>query len=304
VQTFVEYQKKDLLIGAFVVLSLVVLVAIYFLKSQWWGASSYTVMAEFSQISSLKKGVKVRLRGYEIGKVRNIDFFPTPSDGVYFRVELAVENQYPLFEGTTAKIGGGGLLGDKYINLDVSKVDSVRLRKGAVIPGIVPNELGDTMAGAREMMRSLTRMVRRMDDADMGGKFARFVVHVGRISDGVDRLSMSGTEAFAKMGNAFGHLDPGLQRAMARLDESLVKANTLMTSADTMLVENHQDVRRTLSSLNVSLGKLQSLVVSVDSLATGSRADILLSIKNLQEASSSLKDLSKHPWKFFTGKVK
>jgi phospholipid/cholesterol/gamma-HCH transport system substrate-binding protein len=304
VQTFVEYQKKDLLIGAFVVFSLVVLVAVYFLKSQWGGAGYYKITAEFSKISSLKKGTKVRLRGYAIGNVRKIDFDPIPKDEVYFRVELAIENRYPLFEGTVAKIAGGGLLGDKYIDLDVSKVDSIRLKKGDAVPGMIPNELGDTMAGAREMMRSLNRMVRRMDDADIGGKFARFVVHVGKISDGVDRLSMSGTQAFASMGRAFGHLDPGLQQAMARLNESLVKANTLLTSADTVLVENHQQIRTTLASLNTSLGKLQSLVVSVDSLATGSRGDILLSIKNLQEASASLKDLSKHPWKFFTGKVK
>lgn len=303
-QTFVEYQKKDLLIGAFVVISLLVLVAVYFLKSQWGAADYYIVTAEFSQISSLKQGTKVRLRGYEIGNVRTIDFDPMPKDEVYFRVELAIENRYPLFKGTVAKIGGGGLLGDKYIDLDVSRVGKVRLAGGDAVSGEMPNELGDTMAGAREVMRSLNRMVRRMDDADMGGKFARFVVHVGKISDGVDRLSMSGTQAFARMGRAFGHLDPGLQQVMARLDESLVKANTLLTSADTALVENHRQIRTTLVSLNASLGKLQSLVVSVDSLTTGSRDDILLSIKNLQEASVSLKDLSKHPWKFFTGKVK
>ena len=302
-QTFVEHQKRDLLIGAFVVLTLVALLSVYFVKSRWWGTGYYTITAEFERISSVKKGVKVRLRGYEIGHVDQVLFNPMPEDDVFFRVVLAIENQYPLCVGTIASIQGGGLVGEKYIDLEVPEQTADLLANGAVIPGSIPDEFGDTLEGAQEMMRSITRMIRRMDDGDVGGKFARFVFLVNRIADSVDRLSVSGTQAFASMGQAFSNMDPGMQKALAQLGENLSHTSALLATVDTVLVENHEQVQVTLQTLNQNLGHLQRLMVNVDSLTTGSRGDVLESIENLKDATGSLKDLAKHPWKFFTGKI-
>lgn len=302
-QTFIEYQKRDLLIGAFIVLSLIVLISVYFLKSEWWGPGTYTVTAEFERISNIKKGTKVRLRGYEIGHVVDVEFEPDPEDGVYFRVKLAIENQYRLRLGTTAKIAGG-LIGDKYIDLEAPEEHRVaQLRHDATIPGLTPDDFGEALQGAQEMMRAVTRMVRRIDDADMGGKFGRFVVHIGRITDSVDRMTVSGKEAFDRMSNVFGHMDPGMQRAMVQLEDNLTKAAELLETADTVLVENHAQLRTTLGSLNASLESLKKVAARTDSLTTGSQKDIEETLKNIKAITASLKDLARHPWKFFTGRI-
>ena len=140
--------------------------------------------------------------------------------------------------------------------------------------------------------------------ADMGGKFGRFVDLMARIADDVDRLSFSGTEAFQSIGSTFRGLDPKLQNVMVRLSEDLDQAGELLINADSMVVENRMEIHQSLSALNENLVRLRSLTSSIDSLTTGSRKDILESINQLKQASTSLNDLAKHPWKFFTGNIK
>ncbi len=302
-QTFVEYEKRDLMVGLFVVLSVVVIVAVYFFKVHWEGPGAYTITVEFSRISSIKENTKVRLRGYDIGYVKKVEFNPVPTKAdVYFQVELAIEKRYPLFQGTRAQIGGG-LIGDRFIDLDVPERGEIQLRSGDVIPGEMPNEMGETLDKAREMLRSITRMTRRIDDADIGDKFVRFVFHIRRVADGMDRLSDTGSRTFQNIDRTVTDLRPELKQAMGQVNDHLGQVGSILSSTDTMMVENREQIGITLKALSASLIRLQSLVTNLDSLTTGSRGDIALTLKNLQEATHSFKDLTKHPWKFFTGKV-
>ena len=302
-QTFVEYEKRDLVIGAFVILALIAIVSAVFVKLRW-DTGYYRVRAEFSHISTISEATKVRLRGYEIGYVERIRFRPVPvRPNVYFEVDLAIRKEYPLPRGTCAEIRGGGLLGDRFIELEVPETAEGRLGPGEAIPGTLPDDLGETLGRAREMLRSVTRLARRLDNADIGGNFRVFVTHVRRIRDGVERLSRSGTRAFRTMDLALDDMRPELQRALVQLNDNLGHAGSFLSSADTVLLENRQQIRSTLETVHASLTSLQSLVTSIDSLTTDGKQDVLQSIKNLQEASNSLKDLAKHPWKFLTGRV-
>lgn len=303
-QTFIEYEKRDLQIGLFVLLGLIVVTTVVLLKIHW-DTNTYTITAEFSRISNVNEATKVRLRGYEIGHVKKIRFYPEPSKpGVYFRLDLAIQDRYPLFQGTRAEIRGGGLLGDRWISLEASGKPGARLKSGAVIPGTLPDDLGETLEGARDMMHSVSRMARRMDDADIGGKFALFVLYIRRIADDVDRLSYSGSEAFGSVNRTFSDLHPELARAVERLNGDLDRADRVMGNADSILVENRGQLRMTMESIRVSMAHLQVLISSADSLTTGSREDLQQTIRNLKDATGSLKDLSKHPWKIFSGKIK
>ena len=302
-QTFVEYERRDLLIGAFVLLSLILAVSVVFVKLRW-KTGYYTITAEFSHISTVNEATKVRLRGYEIGYVRGVHFFPVPvKPGIYFRVDLAIRKAYPLFLGTRAQIRGGGLVGDRFIELEVPEVVGARLRSKDIISGDVPDEFGETLSKAREMMSSVARMARRIDQADIGEKFTRFVTHTRGIKEASNRLAQSGSRAFKSMGGAFADMRVDMGQAMAQLNENLIRVEAILCSADTILIENRAQIRTTMDALSASLTRLDAVVADVDSLTSGSRDDILQSIKNLQEASASLKDLAKHPWKLFTGKI-
>jgi|GEM_PF-1457932 len=302
-QTFVEYQKRDLLIGAFLVVGLVFVLAAVFVKLQV-RTGYYTVKAEFSRIATLNESAKVRLRGYEIGYVQQIRFFPMAiRPDVYFEVDLAIEDHYPLFEGTHATVRGGGIVGDRFVELDVPVESSIRLAPGSAIPGDLPDDIGETLETARDMMRKVGTMAKRFDNADVGGKFRKFVDHVKKIREGVDRIADSGSSAFRQINGAVADIRPGLVGSVSQLHESMDRLSAIMDSTDALMVDNKDEIEQTLSSLASSLQALEHLVVNVDSLTTGGRQDILKTIENLQDASHSLKDLSKHPWKFFTGKV-
>lgn len=302
-QTFVEYQRRDLLVGSFLLVGLALVLAAILIKLEV-RTGYYTVTAEFASISTLNESAKVRVRGYEIGYVDRIQFHPKPiRPDVYFLVDLAIRNQYPLFEGTHATVRGGGIVGDRFVELEVPDASGDPLPAGAVISGELPDDIGETLQTARDMMKKVGTMAKRFDNADVGGKFRKFVEYVKKIRDHVKRIADSGSRAFHTIDGTVSDVRPGLVGSVTELHHSMEKLSAIMDSTDALLVDNKDEIEASLLALSSSLQALESLVVNVDSLTTGSRDDILQSIKNLEEASHSLKDLSKHPWKFFTGKV-
>jgi len=299
----VQYQRKDIFVGAFVVVAIAVLVGVILIKR---GADigHYSIIAEFESITSVSEGTKIKLRGFEVGKVKRIEFRPEGfRPGVYFQVKLAIRERYSLFEGTKVRIKSAGFVGETFLDLDVSEGAAVRLEDGDVISGVGAFDTGILTRKVSVLLDKMALLADDFRDADLGGKLRKFVEKTGEISRGVRRLADRGDVFFGGLSATLDTLRPEMQSVLSTLDEDLKEAGALTGDLREILADNKDPIARSLDSLEESLKRLEKVLANVDSLTTDNYQELDTALKNMESASASLRDLAKHPWKIMFGGV-
>jgi len=108
---------RDFLVGCFVLAGLA---AVAYLSFQvgglsWKGPRGLGLVANFDEIGGLKPRAQVVIAGVKVGQVRSI----TLDRDYRARVDLDVDAGLKLPVDTTASIMTSGLLGDRYVSLQL-----------------------------------------------------------------------------------------------------------------------------------------------------------------------------------------
>jgi phospholipid/cholesterol/gamma-HCH transport system substrate-binding protein len=90
---------------------------------------NYTIYANFTNIGSLRVNAPVKVSGFIVGRVANIELDPKTYQAV---VTMDLNNNYKFSTDTSAQILTTGLLGEQYIALQ-SGSDSSYLQNGNTI---------------------------------------------------------------------------------------------------------------------------------------------------------------------------
>jgi phospholipid/cholesterol/gamma-HCH transport system substrate-binding protein len=108
-------------------------------------AKSFVIYADFSKITGIQNGGKVRVAGMDAGTVTKIDVPARPGDKfrVYFRV---VEKLHPIVrQDSVASIQTDGLLGNKYLLIDAGTLNADFAQDNSMIRATEPFDWGDLM---------------------------------------------------------------------------------------------------------------------------------------------------------------
>jgi len=104
----------EAIVGIFVLIGLLCMayLSITFGKIEIFGNNSYTISAEFDNISGLKKGASIEIAGVEIGRVQKILLQEEKAV-----VVLSLNGNIKLREDAIASIKTKGIIGDKFIKI-------------------------------------------------------------------------------------------------------------------------------------------------------------------------------------------
>lgn len=91
--------------------------------------SVYTVSADFTNIGSLRVNAPIKVSGFIVGRVSNINLDPKTYQAV---VTMEINSNYKFSTDTSAQILTTGLLGEQYVALQ-SGSDNGYLKDGSII---------------------------------------------------------------------------------------------------------------------------------------------------------------------------
>lgn len=116
------HQTRDVAVGLFVLAGFA---ALAYLSLQLGGvripgAASIEIFADFDEIGGLRTRAPVVISGVQVGQVERIDL----SDDYRARVTLSVGSGLELPVDTSASIVTSGVLGDRYISLQLGGEDA------------------------------------------------------------------------------------------------------------------------------------------------------------------------------------
>lgn len=250
-------QKKELIIGALVLLALALLIfGIDFLKGINVLKAANYYYVEYTNVEGLAVSAPVNINGFKVGQVREIGYEYDNPGHVKVEISLAKELQLPV--GTQA-----------VLTTDILGTSSISLRPGN--PGDGMLKIGDTLVG-------------KVDGGIMSG-ISNMMPSVEAIFPKIDTL-LTTLNTIAS--------DPALAASIKRLDDitadlavSTRRLSNLMASLPPV-VGDVKNITANMDSISGDLGVLSAKLkqVPVDSLT----ADLAATLANLNELSTQLKN--------------
>ncbi len=130
---------------------------------------NYTLHGSFSDISGLREGAAVRLAGMDVGLVQAIEFPPDlDKKEVHVHMRLASRFQDRVRGDTLATIQTQGILGDKYIALDLGSADRGKLEDGAWLETRDPQDLMSGLDDIKQNVLEISIKINAMLGSDDG----------------------------------------------------------------------------------------------------------------------------------------
>src|SRR3989442_11811866 len=112
------------------------------------------LFTEFTNVSGLARGAKVRVAGLDAGEVVQIIVPPGPD--LRFRVQFRVVTRFqPILRADSrASIQNDGLVGNKFLQVDAGTSAAAAVVAGATIPSREPIEISDLLAQASQTVKT------------------------------------------------------------------------------------------------------------------------------------------------------
>lgn len=175
-------RSYDLLLGSFVALGLLVLVAIVFLigRERRLFDTTVAIEAHFPNVAGLAVGADVMLAGVVVGHVSAIKFpilkpdLPGLSRDVTVVIGISKRAMAWIREDSIARIDSKGLLGDKLINISIGSPELPQIHAGAMLKSTPALDFNKALQQAQEILQNVTETV-----ADAKDIFKGFVAEGG-----------------------------------------------------------------------------------------------------------------------------
>jgi phospholipid/cholesterol/gamma-HCH transport system substrate-binding protein len=145
----VNHTRTEIIVGLFVLVGIACLgyLAIKLGKLEVFGASGYTVTADFPSVAGLKVGDPVEIAGVRVGRVETLGL----SEDERAQLKLRLEDSVKLQEDVIASVRARGLIGDKFVLLMPGASDKIIPPGGKIreteSPPDIPDLIGKIVGG-------------------------------------------------------------------------------------------------------------------------------------------------------------
>ena len=291
--------KNTLKLGIFVVTGLILLiVAVYLIgQNQNMFKKTFSISANFNNVSGLMKGNNVRYSGINIGTVRNINMINDSTIQVDMNIEETMVKH--IKKNAIATIGTDGLVGNMIVNIIPGGGNEPSVVSGDVIQTytkIGTEDMLNTLSTTNENAAILTAKLLKVADAmsdDKGtlGMLINDTTVASDLKQTFKQLKITSTEASKAMKELNGiisSLDIENSVAGALLNDSIQaqKVKSILANLD----NSSGEIQGVINNLNETLTNIKEGEGAINYLSND--ADL---VKNLEE---SIKNINEGTEKF------
>lgn len=281
-----QIHSPETKVGLFTLVALAVLFGVFFwLSGAQLFQRGYELEAVFERIEGLRPGAPVKFNGVDIGRINRVYF-----ENYQVVVAMRIHPQFKIPGNTRAIIASMGLVGDKYLELVLSKPGEP-VREGNRIQGQSPYSMDQLFATANEAIESIKDITDSIKELTGSPEVRQLVENLNRA-----------TLEFAKAGNtadrflteleANGETAAELKKVMANVEKitaSLDKFTAMMATNGPELELLVQDARQTLQTINKAVNTINKAVEGLTS-EDGSPSEVRQNLKAAVEAAGKLSE--------------
>ncbi len=255
-----KYRREvsiEILVGLFMFTVLIALgIFTIVLSSENWLKESYRYEFEFSEISGLREGDNVYLRGMNIGRVKQTDL----QDG-HVRVYVSLDVPLHLRQGYKIDVVDASMLGGKHLKIYEGPDEASLLEENVTIRGAKPVdmivELGEAINGFQAMI----------DSANAGEGTLGKLLKDETVYNNMAQVSEDLKQILSRLGSGEGSLGKLLAADDGQLYED---GKTLMANLRTVsqnLADGKGTLGKMMSGDDMAYDDLQATLVAIRSIS-------------------------------------
>jgi phospholipid/cholesterol/gamma-HCH transport system substrate-binding protein len=280
-----ENRSNHILVGG-VVLAMTIITLVFIV---WLSGFSNKTGRQFDiffkqSVDGLAKGSAVTFAGVPVGNVEDIVLIPANPE--FVRVRIAVKDEVPILQGTTATIASIGFTGVSQVNLDGAMKGAPPIEEpgpeGVPVIPTKPGALGELLSSAPKLLERLTILSERLTEL-LSDKNQQSITG---ILANVDKLSA----ALANRGPEIAATLAETRIAVRQAGDAAQKLGELATTTNGVMTE---DVRPAMQNLNKAVTSAQHSMDTLDGVLTDARPGVkALSTQTIPEVSQLVSDLT------------
>lgn len=179
-------ERNELRVGIFILIPTIIILLFTTLKLGYSIASStIDVYLKIDSLTSVKKGTRVKIKGYTIGKV--VELKPVYKPALHFLATMRIERDIQIYESCSAIILNQNVIGDPAIELKNPEKKGAVLQHRDVIEGIEYVNLEAILQDVHVLLSTLSSTVGIFKDITLDSK-NNLRVLVGDLSISVRKL--------------------------------------------------------------------------------------------------------------------
>lgn len=307
-------------VGALAAVAITVLILGYnYLKGSKLFSSNDTYYVTYSSITGLGTSDDVLIRGYEVGKVTDIEL--QTDSVIQVVVEFTLHEKVKLPVGTEARIISSDLLGDKALDLSLGDSDEI-IPPGSFIPGSIEASIQEAITV--ELLPVKNKFEDLIKNIDSVISIVQATFDPGFQTD-VDKYMISIREALENVKSTSLRLDQLVERESQTINNILSNIDKITENIEeneaeiNHIIANISGISDSLAKVNfvATMGKADSAIGRfasiIDKIESGDgNLALLLNDRelydNLQESSKRLdelvEDIRKNPRKYIPPLIK
>jgi phospholipid/cholesterol/gamma-HCH transport system substrate-binding protein len=281
---------------------------------------SVDLYTEFSNVSGLSRGAKVRISGLDAGEVLDIGVPLEPDSR--FRVHFrAISRFLPILRmDSLASIQNDGLVGNKFLQIQAGTSAAQPVSGGVTIPSREPIEISDVLSQAMDTVKSanqgIVRIQNGVDDSvksvlsisaqtaeiisDVGKQVDRFTITGNRITEDFQAIISNARNGQGSVGKLLNDDQLYEQLRSAANEGGQVAQNFKLVSDDLKVISEDLKARHLGTKIEEVAGSLNTLTKEAitavqsfrnpDSTTGGLMADVRQTLSSANEAMANFAD--------------
>jgi ABC-type transporter Mla subunit MlaD len=272
-ERFVGLQKKVArFLGAAVVATAVVVTVIVFKQDIF--ASTTTLYFSTSDATDLFEGMAVKLRGFNVGKVRKVTMEPDAS----IKVQLEVKNEYMHFirSGSVFNLAGKNLFEEAVISIRLAPMNNPPLAAGSTLTLVREPGMGELAGKLVQQVEPVLHEARQAVASinDPHGDLHRLLSNA---NGAVNQITQTGEE-FSKMGKAFTKTSEQFSalavQSQALVAEDKEKIGKLLDSGNQAITQINQTLPAAMKKIDSSLENIEAATIDFKRMTTESATSV------------------------------
>lgn len=180
---------NELKVGIFILVPVIMLLLFIVVKFGYsLSGSTIDVYLKIDNISAIKKGTAIKLKGYDIGRV--VELQPVYKPSLHFLATMRIKSDIDLHEDCAAIILNQNIIGDTVVEMRNPDRKGSPLRNGDVIEGLEYVNLEALLKDVHNLLSKVTGTVETVNDiaSDSRQNLRGLLTGLGTTVTGVNNL--------------------------------------------------------------------------------------------------------------------
>ena len=287
------------------IVSGLVLVGISAWRQGWFTPTAHLYVVVPGAVG-VQVGTPVKLKGFKIGEIDNIDL--EPNLNVKVRMRVVQERLQLLSVKATAKFGRDGPIGGKFIDLVPGPLEGKRMVADAVLPMDGGNELEDVMGTVKVAIEKLAIAIGKIepildDTKKLTGEATEMRKDIRQsittVLANAEAMSAQLKRVGDSAANVAGKIDGDRKALVSDVQKILTQANSAAESARLALKTLEQDLpqmtdktKATLDNTRDATQNVKQSTADVQQIIRDARQDITPTIRAARSATQDAAEIT------------